>query len=155
MVKPLDSSSKKSRTPHLNRVVDVFNAVITLICCLPSRSPSVICHLKRRPGRLLHILLLQGAELEVRLVPLSAEGDTWVEQGQRNAGNDDHGTLEDHKCEFIVCKCAVETLVEFYGAEDGSHEDGDGGDGEAWVVLARHSRGVVVDGTYRRGKLST
>lgn len=93
--------------------------------------------------------MLQGAELKVPLVPLSAEGYTRVEHGQTNAGDDDHGTLEDHECDFLVCERAVETLVEFCRAEYGSHEDGNGGDSEAWVVLARYNRGVVVDGTYR------
>lgn len=75
--------------------------------------------------------MLQGAELEVRLVPLSGKGDSRVERCQAKAGDDNHGALEDHECDFLVCECAVESLVEFCGTEDGTHEDGDGGGGEA------------------------
>lgn len=118
----------------------VLKAVVTLIWRLPSRTPSIVRHLPCGTSRLLEAALLKGAELEVPLVPLSAEADTWVEQGQADAGDDDHGALEDHECDFLVCERAVETLVEFCRAEDGAHEDGDGGDGEAWVVLVRHIR---------------
>lgn len=124
----VDSNKIKFRTTHSNLVVTVLKAVIALICRLPSRGTR---QLPRRHSRLLQTLLLQGAELEVRLVPLSAEGDARVESCQAKACDDDHGALEDHECDFLVCECAVESLVEFCGTEDGTHEDGDGGDGEA------------------------
>lgn len=136
----IDYSHSERLHANSNLVMAVLKAAITLIWCFPSRTLLAVCHLPRRC-----LLLLQLAELEVPLVPLSAEGDTRVEQGEADTGDDDHGALEDHKCDFIVCERSVETLVELYGAEDGAHEDGYGGDGEAWAVLGRHGRGVMVE----------
>jgi hypothetical protein len=151
----IDSSTRKVHTPHLDLVVvTILKAGITLICCLSSRTPLITCHLPRWHSRLLETLLLNGTELEVRLVPLSAEGDTWVKHGQTDASDYDHGALEDHECDFVVCECPVKTLVEFRSAEDGAYEDGHCSDGKAWAVLARHGRGVTVGKTYRRGRPS-
>jgi hypothetical protein len=134
---------------HSNLVVTVLKAGITLICCLPPRTPLITCHLPRRHSRLLEALLLKSAELEVPLVPLSAEGDTRVEHAQTDASDDHHGALEDHKCDFVVCKCAIKTLVEFCSAEDRANKDGHCSDGKAWVVLARYGRGVAVGKAHR------
>lgn len=133
--------SNRIITTHLNLSVRVLKAVITLILRLPPRTALTIRHLDAT--------LLKGAELKVPLVPLAAEADAGMEHGKRDAGDDDHGALEDHECDFVVCELAVEALGQLGSAEDGTHEDGDGSDGEAWVVLARHSRGVVMDETYR------
>ena len=70
-------------------------------------------------------------ELEVCLRPMTCKRNSRMEGRQREHGNDDHGTFEDHEGDFLVGEGAVETLAEFRDTVDGTDEDGKGGNSKS------------------------
>ena len=71
-----------------------------------------------------------ATQAEVRLGPGAVEAEAGVEDGEEDAGDGDHGALEDHERGFVVGEGPVEAAGELGAAEDGADEDGEGGEGE-------------------------
>lgn len=64
------------------------------------------------------------------LGPAAGEGDARVADGQHDAGDNDHGALEDHEQHLVVSEVAIEALIQLRHAVDAADEDGNGRDGD-------------------------
>lgn len=53
-----------------------------------------------------------------------------MQNGQAGSGDGDHGALENHEGDLLVCQAAVESTGQLGNTEDGSDEDAERGDAE-------------------------
>ena len=73
---------------------------------------------------------LRPLERKVGRGPLTRKRQARMANRQRDSGDDNHGTFQDHIRDFLIRKRPVEALAQFRDPEAGPDEYGEGGNTE-------------------------